>query len=298
MNHYFSVSHGLPFDLAIVLALFTVFAWCVRRGVLNAKEMLWIGAAMGFFATSLTFNSVLISNRLIYGVGSIRSLLGITALMMIPLVAALVYGIAALYRSVAEKELAVLTVENTTLRLVFGNIAALKREDPLDALIIPANTDLRMGAGVARTLKTFGGGAIEKEARAKAPIQIGQAVATCAGSLPARYVIHAAITERDRKTDIKKIDLALGGALKCAKTIGARRIALSAFGIGIGKNHAIAVAPMTVQAALRAHKDFDEIVIVVFNNPAASVFLAEFAALAEKYPFGDSPTHPVKPFLG
>lgn len=275
--------HELITNLAIILAIFTVFAWCVRRGLLNAKEVLWLGAAMGFFAESLVFNAALRTNRVTYGLGNVWSLLGITTLMTVPLVGALCYGVYALYRNIVEKELAVVTVDGLTLRLVLGNIAVLKRDTPLDALVNPANTDLTMGAGVAGALKSVGGSAIQKEARAQAPIAIGQAVATGAGRLKARHVIHAAVMGRDRKTDLDKIKKALDGALKCARKVGARRIALPAFGTGIGSTPAKSVAPLTVEAVLRARRDFDEIVIVVFNGRAAPPFQAEFAKLAEKH---------------
>jgi O-acetyl-ADP-ribose deacetylase (regulator of RNase III) len=88
----------------------------------------------------------------------------------------------------------------------------------------------------------------------------------------------------DYRTDLGKIKKALDGALKCARKIGARRIALPAFGTGIGNTPAADVAPLTLGAVLRARKDFDEVLIVVFNGRLAPAFRAEFAKLAEKYP--------------
>ncbi len=211
-------------------------------------------------------------------------LLGVTALMVVPFVLALTFGVWSLYRTLIEKELAVVTVNGLTLRLVLGNIASLKREPPLDALVNPANTQLRMGVGVAGALKSFGGTQIEREARAKAPIQIGQAIATGAGRLSATYIIHVAVMGPDYRTDTAKIKKALDGALKCARKIGARRIALPAFGTGIGNMPVADVAPLTLDAVLRVRKDFDEVVIVVFNGRIAPAFPAEFAKLAEKYP--------------
>lgn len=285
MSHHIThTNYDLIYNLVIVLAIFAVFAWCVRRGILNAKEVVWLGVAIGFFATSQVFNAVLRANRFTYGVGHVWFLLGITALMTVPLVLALTYGVFALYRSLIEKPLAAVQIDGTTLRLVIGNIAALRSDIPLDALVNPANTELRMGAGVAGALKSLGGSVIEREAREQAPIAIGQAVATGAGRLKAKHVIHAAVMGADRKTDTDKIKKALDGALKCARRIGARRIALPAFGTGIGNTPARAVAPLTVQAALNVRKDFDEIVIVVFNGRVAPAFQAEFKKLAEKYP--------------
>jgi O-acetyl-ADP-ribose deacetylase len=48
-----------------------------------------------------------------------------------------------------------------------------------------------MGSGVAGAIKQAGGEEIEQEAVAKGPIKVGEAVATGAGTLPHRAVIHA-----------------------------------------------------------------------------------------------------------
>ena len=60
-----------------------------------------------------------------------------------------------------------------------------------DALVNPANSRGEMGGGVAGALKKVGGERVEKDAIAAAPIKVGKAVATSAGSLKARFVIHA-----------------------------------------------------------------------------------------------------------
>jgi dTDP-glucose 4,6-dehydratase len=49
-----------------------------------------------------------------------------------------------------------------------------------------------MGGGVAGAIKKKGGRIIEEEAVKKGPIEIGDAIATSAGELAAKYVIHAA----------------------------------------------------------------------------------------------------------
>jgi O-acetyl-ADP-ribose deacetylase (regulator of RNase III) len=60
------------------------------------------------------------------------------------------------------------------LDVVEGDIAALD----VDAVANAANDHLWMGAGVAGALKRRGGKEIEREALAKAPIRVGEAVAT------------------------------------------------------------------------------------------------------------------------
>src|SRR5919109_1382204 len=65
----------------------------------------------------------------------------------------------------------------------------------VDAIANAANTDLRHGGGVAGAIVRAGGRSIQDESDRAAPIGLGEAVATGAGDLPARWVIHAATME-------------------------------------------------------------------------------------------------------
>src|SRR5262245_1778241 len=82
-----------------------------------------------------------------------------------------------------------------------GDISALD----VDAVANAANDRLWMGAGVAGALKRAGGEEIEREAVAKGPIAVGDAVATGAGQLPARWVVHAAVMGQDLRTSADAI---------------------------------------------------------------------------------------------
>src|SRR3954465_6606016 len=77
-----------------------------------------------------------------------------------------------------------------------GDIAAVEA----DAVANAANDALWMGAGVAGALKRAGGDEIEREARGQGPIEPGSAVATTAGRLRARWVIHGAVMGQDLRT--------------------------------------------------------------------------------------------------
>ena len=81
--------------------------------------------------------------------------------------------------------------------VVDGDIALLD----VDAVANAANDRLWMGAGVAGALKRAGGAEIEREAMAKGPIPVGTAVATSAGRLPARFVVHGAVMGQDLRTN-------------------------------------------------------------------------------------------------
>jgi len=75
------------------------------------------------------------------------------------------------------------------IEVVQGDIT---QQPDIDAIVNAANTDLALGAGVAGAIRRAGGDEIDREARSKGPIKLGEAVATSAGRLPNKYVIHAA----------------------------------------------------------------------------------------------------------
>jgi O-acetyl-ADP-ribose deacetylase len=116
------------------------------------------------------------------------------------------------------------------LEVVEGDITALA----VDAIANAANDHLWMGAGVAGALKRAGGEEIEREAVAKGPIEVGDAVATGAGELPARWVIHAAVMGQNLVTSADAIQRATRRTLELAEELGAESVALPAFGTGVG----------------------------------------------------------------
>ncbi len=71
-------------------------------------------------------------------------------------------------------------------RLVLGSII----EEPVEAIVNPANEQLLHGGGVAGLISRAGGENIQKESHAKAPVKTGTATFTEAGKLPFKYIIH------------------------------------------------------------------------------------------------------------
>jgi O-acetyl-ADP-ribose deacetylase (regulator of RNase III) len=111
-----------------------------------------------------------------------------------------------------------------------GDIASVAA----DAVANAANDHLWMGAGVAGALKRAGGDEIEREAMAQGPILLGGAVATTAGRLPARWVIHGAVMGQDLRTDADLVRRATRSCLELADELECRSLALPAFGTGVG----------------------------------------------------------------
>jgi len=111
-----------------------------------------------------------------------------------------------------------------------GDIAAVEA----DAVANAANDRLWMGAGVAGALKRAGGEEIEREATALGPIPLGTAVATGAGRLPARWVLHGAVMGQDLRTDADLVRRTTRSCLALADELGCASLALPAFGTGVG----------------------------------------------------------------
>jgi O-acetyl-ADP-ribose deacetylase len=111
-----------------------------------------------------------------------------------------------------------------------GDIATVEA----DAIANAANDRLWMGAGVAGALKRAGGEEIEQEAMAIGGIPLGTAVATTAGRLRARWVIHGAVMGQDLRTDRDLILRTTRSCLELADELGCRSLALPAFGTGVG----------------------------------------------------------------
>jgi O-acetyl-ADP-ribose deacetylase len=145
----------------------------------------------------------------------------------------------------------------------------------VDAIANAANTRLLHGGGVAGAISRAGGPAVDEESRAKAPIGLGEAVETTAGDMPARWVIHAATMELGGPTSGEIIRRATAATLRRAEELGARSLALVAFGTGVGGfplGEAARIEVEEVRRHLDAGSRLDRIVFAVHGAAAAEAF--------------------------
>jgi O-acetyl-ADP-ribose deacetylase (regulator of RNase III) len=161
------------------------------------------------------------------------------------------------------------------LEVVEGDIAALE----VDAIANAANDRLWMGAGVAGAIKRAGGEAIEREAVAKGPIPVGTAVATGAGRLSARYVLHGAVMGQDLRTNADLVERTTRSCLELADELGCRSLGLPAFGTGVGGFPVEDCARILI-AETRAFEPsaLERVVFAVFGEDAEQVFRDALAA--------------------
>ena len=150
----------------------------------------------------------------------------------------------------------------------------------VDAIANAANTRLLLGGGVAGAIARAGGPAVQAESDAKAPIGLGEAVETTAGDMPATWVIHAATMELGGPTSADVIRRATASTLQRADALGARSLALVAFGTGVGGFPLDEAAGIEVEE-VRRHLDGDttleRVVFAVHGDAARTAFEAALA---------------------
>jgi O-acetyl-ADP-ribose deacetylase len=145
----------------------------------------------------------------------------------------------------------------------------------VDAIANAANTRLLHGGGVAGAISRAGGPTIDRESQSVAPIGLGDAVETSGGSMPCRWVIHAATMEPGGPTSAAVIRRATESTLALADKLGARSLALVAFGTGVGGfplAEAARIEVDSVQSHLDGGSGLERIVFAVRGDEAREVF--------------------------
>jgi O-acetyl-ADP-ribose deacetylase (regulator of RNase III) len=110
-------------------------------------------------------------------------------------------------------------------------------DEPVEAIVNAANGHLAHGAGVAGIIARFAGTALQEESdrivESRGPLPTGAAVATTAGKLPFRGVIHAVGPRQGEGDEERKLFEALTAAFQVAKERGWDCVSFPAVSSGI-----------------------------------------------------------------
>jgi O-acetyl-ADP-ribose deacetylase len=150
----------------------------------------------------------------------------------------------------------------------------------VDAIANAANTQLKHGGGVAGAISRAGGPAVQEESDRVAPIGLGDAVETTGGEMPCQWVIHAATMELGGPTSAEIIRRATASTLAKADELGAKSLALVAFGTGVGGFPLDEAARIEVEEARRhlaAGSGLERIVFAVRGTEAREAFESALA---------------------
>ena len=158
-----------------------------------------------------------------------------------------------------------------SIEVLEGDITTLE----VDAIANAANTQLLHGGGVAGAIARAGGPDLQRESRERAPIGLGDAVQTTGGEMPCKWVIHAATMQLGGPTSAEIIRRATASTLACADQVGARSLALVAFGTGVGGFPLAEAAEIEVEEVRRhlaAGSSLQRVVFAVRGEAARAAF--------------------------
>lgn len=172
----------------------------------------------------------------------------------------------------------VLNTGGVTIEAVQGDIT----RESVDAIVNAANASLLGGGGVDGAIHRAAGPALLAECREVRRtaypdgLPVGDAVATGAGALPARWVIHTVGPNRHAgQTDPALLASCFESSLKEAVRVGARSVAFPAISAGIYGWDSADVARIAVETVrASAHlADLDLVRFVLFSAATHQVFL-------------------------
>ena len=158
------------------------------------------------------------------------------------------------------------------LRAVRGDIT----EADVDVVVNAANPGLLGGGGVDGAIHAAGGPEILAECRSLGGCATGDAKATTAGRLPARWVVHTAgpiwSADEDRSAVLRSC---YAESLRVADGLGARSVAFPAISAGV-YGWPLADAAVQAVAGVRAVEvqHVQEVRFVLFDDRALAAFEA------------------------
>jgi O-acetyl-ADP-ribose deacetylase (regulator of RNase III) len=161
------------------------------------------------------------------------------------------------------------------IELAHGDIT----EQRVDAIVNAANSSLLGGGGVDGSIHRKGGPEILEACRQlraeryPGGLPTGQAVATSAGRLPARWVIHTVGPVFSRSEDRSELLASCHReSLRIAGEVGARSIAFPAISTGVYGYPLDLAAPVAIRAVMDTPTDVEEVRFVLFDERALRAF--------------------------
>lgn len=167
---------------------------------------------------------------------------------------------------------------NTTIKLIKDDITTVE----VDAIVNAANSSLLGGGGVDGAIHRKGGSQILEECKAirnrQGRCNIGEAVYTSAGLLPAKYVIHTVgpVWNGGGRNERKLLSDCYTNSLKLANQLEANSIAFPNISTGVyhfPKKEAAEIAIQTVKSFIeKENKTIKEITFVCFDDENYSLY--------------------------
>lgn len=168
-------------------------------------------------------------------------------------------------------------INDCVIRLVKGDITDLE----VDAIVNAANSQLKMGGGVAGVIRRKGGEEIQRECdewvARHGPVPVGKAAITSGGRLKARYVVHAVGPVWGEGDEEAKLRSAFYSSIKLAEEKGVNSIAFPAISTGVfgvpGEVSARALLEAAIDYAKSRRCKIRNIIFCLYDEAMYEVFL-------------------------
>lgn len=118
----------------------------------------------------------------------------------------------------------VVITDGITLRLVVSNITSIN----VDAIVNPANSNLKHGGGVAGAIVLRGGITIQEESEKTGFVPVGTSVITGSGLLPCKGIIHTVGPRMGEGNEDEKLRKAVCSCLELCTKSGFKSVSIPA----------------------------------------------------------------------
>ena len=161
------------------------------------------------------------------------------------------------------------------IEIIQGDITEIE----VDAIVNAANTDLKLGSGVAGAIREKGGPSIQIECNDIGPIELGQAAVTNAGQLKSKYVIHAAGMHLGGVVNKESLYNTTLNTLKKASELNIKSIAFPTIGTGVGNFPIADCANIMVNTVYQflasGPTSIEKVFFVLFDKDGYQIFKSE-----------------------
>jgi O-acetyl-ADP-ribose deacetylase len=171
------------------------------------------------------------------------------------------------------------------ITIVRGDIT----EQDVDAVVNAANSSLMGGGGVDGAIHRKGGPSIVEECKRLRKethpdgLPTGNAVATTAGRLPARSVIHTVGPVYSKSEDRSRLLASCHSeSLRVADELGAKTVAFPAISTGVYRYPVGEAAVVAIGAVQEASTDVEEVRFVLFDEGTFQTFKDVLAGSSNK----------------
>ncbi len=173
-----------------------------------------------------------------------------------------------------------LRIGEKVLRVLQGDLT----EAETDAIVNAANSHLQHGGGVAGAIVRAGGRQIQEESNRIGFVPEGEVAVSGAGSLAAKYVIHAVGPKGGDPQADAKLTNAVKNSLAKADELGLRSVSMPAISSGIfgfPKDRCAQILLSTAREWLQARPDssLQQVDMINIDDETAGIFAARFDEL-------------------